>query len=68
MSTGRITLYIATSVDGYIADEDGSVTWLEEFEESASDDDIENYTTFYESVDCLVMGARTYEQVLTFGE
>jgi dihydrofolate reductase len=68
MSTGRVTLYIATSVDGYIADEDGSVTWLEEFEESASDDDIENYTTFYESVDCLVMGARTYEQVFTFGE
>ena len=68
MSTGRITLYIATSVDGYIAEEDGSVTWLEEFEESASDDDAENYTAFYESVDCLVMGARTYEQVLTFGE
>jgi dihydrofolate reductase len=68
MSVGKITLYIATSVDGYIADEDGSVVWLEEFEDSASDDDIEDFTTFYESVDCLVMGAKTYEQVLTFGE
>ena len=68
MTTGRVTLYIATSVDGYIADEDGSVTWLEEFEESASDDDIEDFRAFFESVDCVVLGARTYEQILTFGE
>jgi len=68
MGTGRITLYIATSVDGYVADADGSVAWLEEFEASATDDDIGDFTAFFESVDCLVMGARTYEQVLTFGE
>jgi dihydrofolate reductase len=61
MSTGKITLYIATSVDGYIADEAGGVTWLEPFEAAASDADIEAFTAFYESVDCLVMGAKTYE-------
>jgi dihydrofolate reductase len=66
--TGKITLYIATSVDSYIADEDGGVTWLEEFEESASDDDVQDFTAFFGSVECLVMGATTYEQVLTFGE
>ncbi|WP_284010509.1 dihydrofolate reductase family protein [Haloarcula pelagica] len=68
MSAGKITLYIAASVDGYIADEDGGVAWLSEFEEAASEDDIEEFTAFFESVDCLVMGATTYEQVLTFGE
>jgi len=67
MSTGKITLYIATSVDGYIADEAGGVTWLEPFEAAASDADIEAFTAFYESVDCLVMGAKTYEQVRSFG-
>ena len=68
MGTGKTILYIAMSVDGYIADEDGGVTWLEEFEESASDDDVEDFTAFFESVECLAMGATTYEQVLTFGE
>jgi len=67
MTTGSVTLYIATSVDGYIADEDGSVAWLEAFEDAASEEDVETYTAFLASVDCLVMGARTDEQVLTFG-
>lgn len=68
MSAGKVTLYIATSVDGYIADEDGSVTWLEEFEEAADEADVKDFTTFFESVECLVMGATTYEQILSFGE
>lgn len=69
MSTGRITLYIATSLDGYIADAEGSVDWLEEFQtEPDGEEDVEGYTEFFETVDCLVMGATTYEQVLSFGE
>jgi dihydrofolate reductase len=68
MSSG-ITLYIATSVDGYVADADGSVDWLEEFRtESDGEEDIEGYAEFFETVNCLVMGATTYEQVLSFGE
>jgi dihydrofolate reductase len=68
MDQGRITLYIATSVDGYIADEDGGVGWLEEIQNTTTDEDLESYAAFFESVDCLVMGATTYEQVLGFGE
>lgn len=64
MGTGRVTLYIATSVDGYIADEEGSVDWLEEFRS----EDAGGFSEFFGSVDCLVMGATTYEQVLEFGE
>ena len=69
MSAGTITLYIAASVDGYIATEDGGVEWLEEFQgETEDEDDVEGYEAFFADVDCLVMGAKTYEQVLSFGE
>ncbi len=69
MSTNGITLYIATSVDGHVADAEGGVDWLEEFQtESDGEEDVEGYAEFYETVDCLVMGATTYEQVLSFGE
>lgn len=47
----------------------GGVEWLEDFQgESADDDDVAGFTEFFESVDCLVTGATTYEQALTFGE
>jgi dihydrofolate reductase len=59
---GRVTLYIATSVDGYIADEDGRVDWLDDVQPAAG-----AFSEFLESVDRLVMGATTYEQVLGFG-
>lgn len=69
MSPGRIILYIAASVDGFIADDAGSVEWLDEFQqETATGDDDSGYEDFFTGIDCLVMGAATYEQVLTFGE
>ena len=67
MDHGHVTLYIATSVDGYIADEDGGVDWLDEFQ-SEEGEETGEFTEFLENVDCLVMGATTYEQVLGFGE
>ena len=57
----KIIVYIATSLDGYIAREDGSIDWLPESAESG-------YDTFYKSVDTVIMGKTTYDQVLTFGE
>lgn len=64
-----LILYIAASVDGFIATTDGGVDWLDEFQQESdganSDDD--GYDEFFASVDCLVMGSRTYEQVLEFG-
>jgi dihydrofolate reductase len=65
MSDTGITLYIAASVDGYIATGDGSVDWLEAFGQDPEEPG--GYEAFYETVDCLVMGSRTYEQVLGFG-
>jgi dihydrofolate reductase len=60
-----IVLYIATSLDGYIATPDGCVDWLSELGAEAED---YGYDQFYGGVDALVMGRKTYEQVLTFGD
>ena len=57
----RILVYIATSLDGFVAREDGSIDWLPEDSKS-------NYDTFYKSIDTVIMGKTTYDQVLTFGE
>ena len=59
----KITYYVAASLDGYIADADGGVGWLPEGD--ASD---YGYDEFYAGVDALVMGRRTYDQVLGFGQ
>ena len=61
----QTTLYIAASVDGYIADANGGVTWLPSGDSNGND---YGYAAFYASVDALLMGRRTYDQVLTFGE
>ncbi len=60
--TSRIRLYIAISLDGYIATPDGDVAWLEPFH--AADYD---YDEFLKSIGTLVMGRTTFDQVLGFG-
>jgi dihydrofolate reductase len=57
----EVKLFIATSLDGFIADRDGGVDWL------FADGDY-GYAAFFDSVETLIMGRRTYEQVLGFGE
>lgn len=58
----RFRLYIATSVDGYIATPDGAVEWLAPFQE----DDFA-YEAFEQEIRTLVIGRRTYDQVRAFG-
>jgi len=59
-----VTLYLACSLDGFIAAPDGSVAWLDLF--SAGGEDY-GYAGFLAGVGSLVMGSRTYEQLLGFG-
>jgi len=59
------TLYIATSKDGFIADKNGSLDWLSYAEHEGED---YGFTEFFGSVDYLIMGEKTYEQILSFGE
>ena len=59
----KTVLYIAMSLDGYIADENGKVDWLDgENEEIESED---SYVRFIKRVDTVVMGWNTYYQVIS---
>jgi len=61
----EIVYYVAQSVDGFIATTEGGLDWLAPFEASGEDYD---YAAFYDSVDAVLLGSRTYEQALTFAE
>lgn len=64
----KTTVYIATSMDGFIAREDGGLDWLSgHAEESAAGGEDYGYKAFMATVDALVMGRNTYETVLSFG-
>ena len=60
ISMVKIMLFIASSLDSYIAKNDGSIDWL--LVNCSS-----GYDEFYKSVDTVIMGKKTYDQVLTFG-
>ena len=60
---GQIIYYVAASLDGFIADANGGVDWLPQ-----GDSDDYGYADFYAGVEALVMGRRTYDQVLGFGQ
>jgi len=67
----KASIYIATSLDGFIARENGALDWLpgsggEDSAESSSEDF--GFKTFMNSVDVLVMGRNTYEFVLAFDQ
>jgi len=55
----KIVLFIAASVDGFIADSNGEVAWLERF--NVEDED-HGYARFLSGIGAVVMGATTYEQ------
>ena len=64
----RVTIHMVASLDGFIARKDGSVDWLEtadQFEGGATMAP-EFVAEFLRSIDCYVMGSRTYETALGF--
>ncbi len=63
----KCSVYIATSLDGFIAKPDGNTNWLHNPEYVLEGEDF-GYNAFMESVSALIMGRHTYEQVLTFKE
>lgn len=66
--TSRVTIHMAASLDGFIARKDGSVDWLETSDtfESGATMTPEFIAEFLETIDCYVMGSRTYETALGF--
>lgn len=58
-----VVLFIAMSLDGYIADRDGKVDWLAG--QAPDQDDLVTYADFIQTVDTVVMGWETYHQITT---
>jgi dihydrofolate reductase len=57
-------VFIATSLDGYIADKNGKIDWLHSIPNPHNDD--MGYSEFINGIDALVMGRTTFETVLGF--
>lgn len=64
----RVTVHMAASLDGFIARRDGGVDWLETSDQFAGGDrmDPASIEAFLATIDCYVMGSRTYETALRF--
>jgi len=61
----KASVFTATSVDGFIARENGSVDWLPTGDGPGRED--YGYQDFLDSVDALVMGRNSYDMVRSFG-
>lgn len=59
-----VKVYIAVSLDGYIAGENGDIDWLEKFNDPSGED--YGYSEFIKGIDAVVIGRNTYEKVLSF--
>ena len=66
----RVTIHMAASLDGFIARKDGSVDWLDTSEEFAGGKSMDPafVESFLKTIDCYVMGSRTYETALRFAD
>jgi dihydrofolate reductase len=66
----RVTLHVVSSLDGFIAKKDNSVSWLDSpgsvYEPGVSISE-EEAVAFVKAIDCYVLGSRTYEHALELG-
>lgn len=61
-------VFIATSLDGYIARSDGGTDWLDAANATIPDGEDCGYGSFMSAVDALVMGSGTFDKLLSFAE
>jgi dihydrofolate reductase len=61
----KIVLYIACSIDGFIARPDGRIDWLESIPNPDRTD--HGYQNLLDNTSCIIMGRKTYTEVLGFG-
>lgn len=59
----KVSLFIAMSLDGYIADRKGGVDWLQG--QGDAQEDVDSYSEFIKDVDTVLMGWNTYHQIVT---
>jgi dihydrofolate reductase len=63
----KCSVYIAASVDGFIAKPGGDINWLQQPEYATSGMKGLTYDDFISTIDVLVMGRNTFEKTLSFG-
>ena len=63
----KISVFIATSLDGYIAKSDGDIDWLMDKRYKLEGEGF-GYQELYDACDCLVMGRHSFEKVASFDE
>ncbi|MCG8475219.1 MAG: dihydrofolate reductase family protein [Cytophagales bacterium] len=61
----KLSLYIAVSIDGFIAEKNGAVDFLHDKEYAVLDEDF-GFKDFYGSVDTTLMGRKTFQEILGF--
>lgn len=59
----KVVLFIAMSLDGYIADSNGGVGWLNG--QGNNDENLDTYSEFAKDIDIVLMGWNTYQQIVT---
>jgi len=59
----KVSLFIAMSLDGYIADNKGGVDWLEG--QGDNNENMDSYSEFVKNIDTILMGWNTYHQIVT---
>ena len=65
--TPKVTIHMVSSLDGFIAKKDGSVSWLESSDSYEKGVSGEDAGEFLKTIDCFVLGSRTYETALALG-
>jgi dihydrofolate reductase len=68
VTDSQVTIHMVASLDGFVARKDGSVDWLETSDEFAGGETMDPgfVEAFLKTIDCYVMGSRTYETALRF--
>jgi dihydrofolate reductase len=64
----NVILYIAISADGFIARENGDVDWLPQPTDASDDNDEHGYKALMARISIIVMGSKSYQQILGFGD
>ncbi len=59
----KVIVYIATSIDGYIAGQNGDISWLGG--DGSDPENFGSYPSFIETVDTVILGYNTYHQIVT---
>jgi dihydrofolate reductase len=62
----KVSVFVGTSLDGFIARENGDIGWLDDANKKVTSGEDFGFSSFLGSVDLIIMGRKTFEQVVSF--